>query len=142
MRVLTGRSPSASDDAWVETVYAADASPWLRVNMVSTVDGAGTGIDGRSGSINNEADHRVFRVLRRLADAVVVGAGTAQAEGYRPGATPIVVVTGRGRLPERLLGAEQGQVLMVTCAAAPGLDAARDALGADNVVVKIGRAHV
>ena len=53
--------------------------------MVSTVDGAATGPDGRSGGINNAADKRVFDTLRRLCDAVVVGAGTARDEGYRAG---------------------------------------------------------
>ena len=33
---------------------------WLRANFVSTLDGAATGADGRSGSINTEADHVVF----------------------------------------------------------------------------------
>ena len=136
MRVLTGHPGAVPEEgASLETLYAADAPTWLRANMVSTVDGAGTGSDGRSGSINNEADHRVFQTLRGLADAVVVGAGTAEVEGYRPGATPIVVVTRRGRLPARLRDAQPGQVLMVTCAIAPGLPAAREALGADHVLV-------
>ena len=63
-------------------VCRAGDRAWLRVNFVSTLDGAVSGADGRSGSINTPADHRVFRVLRELADAVVVGAGTVRAEGY------------------------------------------------------------
>ena len=135
MRVLTapGSAPPDTGET-LESLYAVDASPWLRANMVSTVDGAGTGADGRSGSINNEADHRVFHTLRRLADAVVVGAGTADTEGYRPATAPIALVTRRGRLPERLHDAEPGRVLMLTCGTAPGLDAARAALG-EHVVV-------
>ena len=39
--------------------------------------------DGRSGSINTGADREVFALLRALADVVVIGAGTARAEGYR-----------------------------------------------------------
>ena len=57
--------------------------PWVRANFVSTLDGAATGADGRSGSINTGADREVFALLRALADVVVVGAGTARAEGYR-----------------------------------------------------------
>ena len=57
--------------------------PWVRANFVSTLDGAATGPDGRSGSINTGADREVFALLRALADVVVVGAGTARAEGYR-----------------------------------------------------------
>ncbi|MGO1334328.1 MAG: dihydrofolate reductase family protein, partial [Cellulosimicrobium funkei] len=56
----------------------------VRANMVASVDGAAWGPDERSGSINDDADWRVFRVLRALADVVLVGAGTARAEGYTP----------------------------------------------------------
>ena len=80
-------------------LYSAPRTPWLRANMVTTVDGSATGPGGRSGSINNEPDHRVFATLRRLADVVLVGAGTAAAEGYGPAERPLVLVTRRGQLP-------------------------------------------
>lgn len=56
---------------------------WVRANMVATLDGAASGPDGLSGSISGPADRAVFTVLRGLADVIVVGAGTARAEGYR-----------------------------------------------------------
>ncbi|MBB5915306.1 5-amino-6-(5-phosphoribosylamino)uracil reductase [Nocardia transvalensis] len=56
-------------------------SPWIRVNFVSSIDGAVT-VDGRSGALGTRADHDVFAILRDLADVVVVGAGTARAENY------------------------------------------------------------
>ena len=68
--------------------------------MVSTVDGAATGETGKSGSINNEPDHRVFHLLRELCDVVVVGAGTLRTEGYVPLGKPLVVVTRSGLVPE------------------------------------------
>ena len=129
MRTLLG------PDGDLREVYAAPQTPWLRVNMVSTVDGAATGEDGQTGSINNDADQRVFHLLRELADAVVIGAGTARAESYPPLAKPTVVVTRSGGLPVRLRGAEPGRVLMATVSVAPGLEEARDLLGADNVMV-------
>nr|WP_255465808.1 dihydrofolate reductase family protein [Cellulomonas sp. APG4] len=61
---------------------------WVTANMITTLDGAAYGRDGRSGSINGPADLRVFSVLRALADVVLVGAGTARAEGYRAPRTP------------------------------------------------------
>ena len=73
-------------------LYAAPPGPWLRVNMISTVDGSATGPDGRSGTINNDVDHAVFAALRKDADVVVVGAGTARAEGYSPAGVPLVLV--------------------------------------------------
>jgi 5-amino-6-(5-phosphoribosylamino)uracil reductase len=57
--------------------------PWLRGNMVSTLDGAAQH-DGRSQPISNATDMRVFGTLRALADVVVVGAETVRQEGYRP----------------------------------------------------------
>ena len=52
--------------------------------MVMTLDGATVGHDGLSGSISGAADKRVFMETRRLADVVLVGAGTIRAERYRP----------------------------------------------------------
>lgn len=74
---------SARGTAPRATLQDADADrPWVRANMVTTVDGAVTGSTGRSHAISSPADKRVFGVLRSLADAVIVGAGTARAERY------------------------------------------------------------
>lgn len=137
MRVLTGGDTTAElTDADLDRLYAPPGDgTWLRVNMVSTVDGAATGDDGRSGGINNAADKRVFDTLRRLADVIVVGAGTARAERYRPARVPIVLVSRRGEVPETLRAAPEGSVRLATCATAERLDEARDTLGADHVLV-------
>ncbi|WP_405974529.1 pyrimidine reductase family protein [Streptomyces sp. NBC_00988] len=63
--------------------YPAGSAPWLRANMVSTLDGAGQH-EGRSQPISGDADMRIFGTLRALADVVVVGAETVRQEGYRP----------------------------------------------------------
>jgi riboflavin biosynthesis pyrimidine reductase len=67
----------------IAALYAAGADelPWVRVNFVSSVDGAATH-QGLSGGLSDAADQRVFGILRRLCDVVVVGAGTVRAEGY------------------------------------------------------------
>jgi riboflavin biosynthesis pyrimidine reductase len=57
--------------------------PWLRANMVSSLDGAAQH-EGRSQPISSATDMRIFGALRALADAVVVGAETVRLEGYRP----------------------------------------------------------
>ncbi len=129
MRTLLG------PDGDLREVYAAPETPWLRVNMVSTVDGAATGETGLTGSINNGADQRVFALLRELADVVVIGAGTARIEGYPPLEKPTVVVTRSGSIPDKMRTAEPGQVLMATVSVAPGLEEARDVLGTDHVMV-------
>jgi len=136
VRALIGsdvREDLTDDD--LRELYAAPSTPWLRVNMVATVDGAATGESGKSGSINNEPDHRVFNLLRELCDAVVVGAGTLRTEGYVPLRKPLVVVTRSGLVPDRLRGAERGRVRMATCERAEYLDQARELLGEECVHV-------
>jgi 5-amino-6-(5-phosphoribosylamino)uracil reductase len=64
-------------------------APYVRVNFVSSVDGAVT-VDGRSGGLGGPADRRVFAQLRELADVVLVGAGTVRAEDYRGARRPTV----------------------------------------------------
>ena len=77
--------PHLEESPDLHEVYARD---WLqpggvRVNFVASVDGA-VSIDGLSGGLQTPGDNRVFAVLRDLADVVLVGAGTARAETYRP----------------------------------------------------------
>ena len=77
-----------SDDSLSSLYARADRSnPWLRVNFVSSVDGAAT-IDGVSGGLGGDADRRVFDLLRELCDVVIVGAGTVRGEGYGPMVLP------------------------------------------------------
>lgn len=64
--------------------YPDTPLPWVRTNFVSSLDGAVQNIRGVSGDLGGEPDLRVFRVLRSLCDVVLVGAGTARAEGYKP----------------------------------------------------------
>jgi riboflavin biosynthesis pyrimidine reductase len=61
--------------------YAYPDQPWVRTNMITSVDGA-VSIAGRSGGLSGVADRLVFMVLRSLADVVLVGAGTVRAENY------------------------------------------------------------
>ncbi|MFF3695888.1 pyrimidine reductase family protein [Streptomyces sp. NPDC002221] len=63
--------------------YPRGGGPWLRANMVSSLDGAGHH-EGRSQPLSSDTDMRIFGVLRALADVVVVGAETVRLEGYRP----------------------------------------------------------
>jgi riboflavin biosynthesis pyrimidine reductase len=130
VRTLIG--PDTDDLA---ELYRPPSLPWLRVNMVSTLDGAANGDSGKSGSINNEADKRIFHALRQHADAIVVGAGTARTERYRVAPVPLVVVSHRGLVPQQLHDAPTGKVLLVTCADSTGLADARAVLGDEQVLV-------
>ncbi len=123
-----------SDDELAE-VYAPRTTPWLRVNFVSTVDGAAQGPDGLSKSINNAADMRVFNALRDRADCLVVGAGTLRAEGYQIPRKPLVVVSRSGVVPEGLKEAPAGRITMATVATAPHLAETRSIIGTENTLV-------
>ncbi|WP_077689671.1 MULTISPECIES: pyrimidine reductase family protein [Nocardiopsis] len=145
------------DASALERLYAYPDRPWLRANMVATLDGAAAGNDGRTGSINTPADQVVYTLLRDLADVVLVGAGTARVEGYRHtrprtrdllaraaaegrAAHPeLAVVSGTGQVPPLLADRPEdgGGVLLVTCeaAGAEALDRARHILGEDRVLV-------
>ena len=140
------------DTAGLFATYASPHERWVRCNMVTSLDGAATGSDGRSGSINDDADKVVFDVLRALSHVVVVGAGTVRAEGYPPLSVadslldlrrghglpddlPLVAVSTRGAVPPTLSGCRDGRALLAVPASAPGLEGARQDLGPENVLV-------
>jgi riboflavin biosynthesis pyrimidine reductase len=138
--------PADLDDAGLVEAYRLPAGRSLRVNFVVSLDGAVT-VDGRSKGLGSPGDLRIFRVLRALADVVLVGHGTASAEGYRPitpdspvgrlrasigrpPTAPIAVVSRRASLDraDRLVTEPVSPTILVTCAAA---DATRRAALAD-----------
>ena len=130
---------------------------WVRANFISSLDGAATGDDGRSGSITTGADRDVFGLLRALSDVILVGAGTARIEGYRratvrapwlehragrPAHPTMAVVSRSGDIPPRLSQARKnsGEVLLLTCERAgdEAIDLARGTLGQENVILAGG----
>lgn len=148
--------PQASEEVDLVEAYAVPSGsgkrPFVRCNMISTLDGAVT-INGRSGLLGGPADHCVFQVLRSLADVILVGAGTARAEGYGPvtldeglraqraargqsDIPPIAVVTGTGNLDWSgpfFTEAEARPVVVTTRASDPG--ARRRAEGVADVII-------
>lgn len=126
--------------------------PWVRANMVSSADGAAT-VAGRSAGLSSEGDRQVFSILRSLADVIMVGAGTARAEKYRPmtpdeawpelrtgrpPTTPIAVLTRRLDLdldsPLLSQSPASARTIVLTTGAAPGAAQAAAAKHADLVV--------
>ncbi|SFL08293.1 dihydrofolate reductase family protein [Geodermatophilus ruber] len=75
--------PADLDDAGLVEAYRLPPGRSLRVNFVTSLDGA-ISVGGKSAGLGSPGDKRVFRILRALADVVLVGHGTAAAEGYRP----------------------------------------------------------
>ncbi|GAA3696720.1 pyrimidine reductase family protein [Zhihengliuella alba] len=83
-------------DAELLEAYAPPrtTAPFVRFNFVSTLDGAATH-RGVSGALGNEADQRIFALLRRHADVILVGAGTVRAEGYAGALVDVAAQTWR-----------------------------------------------
>ena len=75
--------PDPADDVTDDDLVAGLAAPGVRISFVSSIDGAATR-DERSGGLSGPADKRLFELLRRTSDVVVVGAGTVRDEGYGP----------------------------------------------------------
>lgn len=73
--------PTRDDDPDLVELYRPPAQPWLRMNFVSSLDGAGH-VRGKSEPLSSPADKRVFGLLRMHCDALMVGAGTVRDEGY------------------------------------------------------------
>ncbi|WP_309647683.1 dihydrofolate reductase family protein [Nocardioides sp.] len=77
-------------DEGVGDIDLAQAYPWptegtwTRVTMLRALDGGVAGPDGRSRSISSDIDREVLGEVRRLADAIVVGATTVRQEPYGP----------------------------------------------------------
>src|SRR5262245_49892246 len=82
MRLLAPGSPDLTDDDLADLYAIARGQPWLRVNFVTSLDGA-VEIEGHSAGLGSPADKAVFGLLRMLCDALVVGAGTLRHENYR-----------------------------------------------------------
>ncbi len=78
---LTVTGSLQDDDLHQLYAYPDVDRPWLRVNFVTTLDGA-MSADGKSGPLGGPGDRRVFNALRDLADVILVGAGTVRTEGY------------------------------------------------------------
>jgi riboflavin biosynthesis pyrimidine reductase len=127
----------------LEQAYVLPAGrPWLRAMMVCTLDGAVRSPAGLSAGISGPGDRAVFAMGRRTADVVLVGAGTARAEGYGPAKVPIALVTARLDLDlgaALFVEAEHRTILLTVAAVGPArLEAAAEV--ADVVVC--GQAEV
>ena len=147
----------ADADLVREYGYPATGS-WLRVNMVSSLDGVAS-VEGRSEGLSGAADKRIFAMLRGLADVVLVGAGTARAENYGGARVPewltgLRDATGQAPVPPiavlsrslrldpaaRLFTETAVRPIVITCTSAPG--EARAALAEVADVVDAGTDRV
>ncbi len=102
-RIYPASEPIDGTDQLVKA-YAypePNTSPYVRANMVMTLDGAAWGANHRSGSISSPPDRDVFAILRGLADVILVGAETARRERYGPAVTTTELTNHRAALGQR-----------------------------------------
>lgn len=83
MRMIFPEAGGELDLFGLAEAYAYPRARWLRANFVTSTDGAAW-VDGRSAGLSSDGDMRLFGLLRVLADVVLVGAGTARIEEYKP----------------------------------------------------------
>jgi riboflavin biosynthesis pyrimidine reductase len=105
------------DDADLLRVYAYPASPstpWIRANMVSSIDGSAA-LSGKSKGLTSTSDRRLFHLMRSLADVVLIGAGTARSEPYENHKGQVVVITRSGDLPPNFFTGRRP--IVITCEA-------------------------
>jgi riboflavin biosynthesis pyrimidine reductase len=81
-RIWPDPDPRPLDTAALAACHPRTDGPTLRMNFVTSIDGAVT-LDDRSEGLSGPGDKAVFGVLRMVCDALVVAAGTVRSEGYR-----------------------------------------------------------
>ena len=119
--------------------------PWVGVVMITSLDGS-TVVEGRSGGLGNPTDSSVLGALRRAADVVLVGAGTATSEQYGPPAKAglrIGVVTRRASIDaaSELFTSGAGFLVMPEDGPPepPGIDVVRAGRGRVDVRAAVSR---
>jgi riboflavin biosynthesis pyrimidine reductase len=135
--------PEPADDITVDAAYGSPLGsrpdrPWVGLCMVASIDGS-TAVAGTSAKLSSPTDTAVLARLRRLADVIVVGAGTVRDEGYgapRKQGQRIGVVTRSGRLDYDSELFSSGAGFVITSeTGAPGIPAGID-------VVRTGHEHI
>ncbi len=118
-------------DEWYEVERPTPPGrPWVALNMITSIDGS-VAFGGSSGELGNLNDRQVLVTLRRTASAVLVGAGTAAAEGYGPPRQPglrIAVVSNSAEIDATAALFTSGAGLLITHAQAevpPGVECIR-----------------
>jgi riboflavin biosynthesis pyrimidine reductase len=152
VRMIFPESGHELDLHGLAEAYAYPRERWLRANFVASADGAAY-IDGRSEGLSSPGDKQIFGILRVLADVILVGAGTARTEEYkparrrpalaelrdgRPAAAPIALITRTLGLnlasPLFAEAPPDARTIVITCAASNDELRAETAKVADVIV--------
>lgn len=119
---LAGGQPIEDlDRALREENRSAPGRPWVMLNIVTSIDGA-TAVDGGSTPLSDDDDRALFHALRGIADVILVGSGTVEAEDYRPDPR-LCIVSGRLSLdPAKRVFSDPGRMPAVIGSASADQD--------------------
>jgi riboflavin biosynthesis pyrimidine reductase len=112
----------------LNSLYNVSPEPSVRVNMIVRPNGSTTGSDGTSASISSASDRALLRLIRAMADVVIIGAETLRRERIPlPDNIPLVVLSTSGNIAANNIvsSPHSGELVVVTSA----VDAAAQALG-------------
>jgi len=142
--------PASADDITVEAAYSGPLGsrtgrPWVGLCMVASIDGS-TVVGGKSAALSSPTDSAVLSQLRRVADVLVVGAGTVRDEGYgrpRKQGQRVGVVTRSGDLDLTTELFTSGAGFLITTEdndiRTGGIDVVRAGTGGVDLAAAIGR---
>ncbi len=148
-RVFPDSADTTIPQAYDAPLGAPRDRSWVGLCMVSSIDGS-TVVDGRSTELSSANDLTVLLSLRRLADVIIVGAGTVRGEGYGPPDTVgqrIGVVTASGRVDTSLPLFTSGAGFLITTNEtdiAPGVDvirAGKEIVDLRSAVARLAEIH-
>ncbi|MFC0042342.1 dihydrofolate reductase family protein [Actinomadura rayongensis] len=108
-------------DAMLEAYSYPATTPWLRANMISSLDGA-IRYKGDTGALGYAADWELMRRFRTLADVVVMGATTIREYGEYPASAAELAIVSRSLdldFDGPLFADAPVPPLLYTCASAP-----------------------
>ena len=69
-------------DSELLNLYPWPNKPWIRANMVQSLDGGVTDQNQNTDSLSTDSDKQIFRLLRQLSEVILVGSKTAQSAPY------------------------------------------------------------
>lgn len=110
--------------------YGIPRRDWLRINLVSSVNGSAAGADGTSNALTNRVDRKILGAIRRLSDVVLVGASSLRSERYLlPRTAVLAVVTASGDLTGHCIPADVPAGRVIVLCADVALPRVRESLG-------------
>src|SRR4051812_14393470 len=125
-------------DAWLQDRYDLAGDAWLRLNLITALGGQIAGPSGGSDDLAAGIDRPLLKVLRGMADVVLVGAGSVRAEGDTPPRrAPLAVVTASGNLDGHAFPASVAPGRLLVLCPSGAADRVRTHLGERGTVAEL-----